>query len=177
MWLTRAVTKLGLDSAPHDLSSQIGFSWSAYMLCNCRLFQPDWYGGSSRCPFGPSGPEGPKFGIVFHMVPRQGISILESLLWHFHPREPSMFTKTTHKNKRIPLAFGEFRGWLVRTIFRANSERIPSFEQIPGKFRANSGQISSTQPKPLVILCNESPWLADNKERIGFGVKPSMRET
>ena len=29
--------------------------------------------------------------------------------------------------------------------FRANSERNPSSEQIPGKFRANSGQIPGKQ--------------------------------
>ena len=60
--------------------------------------------------------------------------------------------------------FGEFRAWLVRAVFRANSE------QIPGKFRANSGQIPSKNPKPSISLsfcvCNESPWLADNKEHI-----------
>ena len=49
--------------------------------------------------------------------------------------------------------------------FRANSERTPSSEQIPGKFRANSEQASQTLYF-LVILCNESPWLADNRERI-----------
>ena len=43
------------------------------------------------------------------------------------------------------------------------SERIPSSEHIPSKFRANPEQASQT-PYSLVILCNESPWLTDNKE-------------
>ena len=55
----------------------------------------------------------------------------------------------------------EFRAWLVHrpgrflSEFRANAEQLPSSEQIPSK-----------HPEPLysfVILCSESPWLADNK--------------
>ena len=45
---------------------------------------------------------------------------------------------------------------------RPFSERIPSSEHIPGKFRANSGQIPSKHPKSLsflATLCNEFPWL------------------
>ena len=56
----------------------------------------------------------------------------------------------------------------LRSEFRANSEQTPSSEQIPGKFRANSGQSPSKHPKPLyflVILCSESPSLANSRER------------
>ena len=56
--------------------------------------------------------------------------------------------------------------------FRENSEQSPSSEQVPGKFRA-----SIPNPLFLVILCNESPWLADNRERTALGVKPTMRGT
>ena len=48
---------------------------------------------------------------------------------------------------------------------RAISERTPSSGQIPSKFQANSEQTSKTLYF-LVILCNESPWLVDNKEHI-----------
>ena len=53
----------------------------------------------------------------------------------------------------------------LQTVFRAKSEQIPNSEQIQGKFRANSGPA----PKPLYSLVNKSPWLADNREHIGFG--------
>ena len=70
------------------------------------------------------------------------------------------------------LCGGEFRAWLVRAVFRANSEQIPSelrvpsnSGQIPSKFWANSEQTSQTLYF-LVLLCNEPPWLADNKEHM-----------
>ena len=59
---------------------------------------------------------------------------------------------------------GEFRAWVVRAAFRANSERTPEFRpnsgQIPSKFQANSKQACQTLYFP-VILCKEPPWLAD----------------
>ena len=59
--------------------------------------------------------------------------------------------------------------------FRANSERTPSSEQVPGKFRASI-------PSPLyffVILCSKSPrlgWLTTGNAS-AFGAKLTMRGT
>ena len=50
----------------------------------------------------------------------------------------------------------------IPSKFRANSE----FRANSGQFRANSGQASRTLYF-LVILYNESPWLADSKEHTG----------
>ena len=64
---------------------------------------------------------------------------------------------------------GEFHAWLVWTVFRANSEqllsecRMPSSEQIPSKFQANSEQVSQT---PLFYAMNLLGWLITNKEHI-----------
>ena len=48
------------------------------------------------------------------------------------------------------------------------SERIPSELRVPSKFRAYSEQTSQKNRYFLVILCNESPQLADNKEHISL---------
>ena len=90
-------------------------------------------------------------------------------------RESSVF-KPVSCQWRVPLMAGPGR---FPSESRANSERTPSSEHIPSKFRANSGQIPSKQQASqtlyfIVILCNESPWLADKRE---LGVKPTMRRT
>ena len=59
----------------------------------------------------------------------------------------------------------EFRAWLVRAVFGANSEQIPSELRVPSKLRANSEQASQTLYF-LVILCSKYPWLADSKEHV-----------
>ena len=61
----------------------------------------------------------------------------------------------------------------IPSKFRANSEFRANSGQIPSNFRANSEQASQTLCF-LVILCNESPWLADT---LALGVKPTMRGT
>ena len=88
-----------------------------------------------------------------------------------------MLKPSTHGNSYWEGALeSSTHGWSGPFSEQIPSElRVPSkSEPIPGKFRAKSEQASQTLYF-LVILCNESLWLADNKEHIRLGVKPTMR--
>ena len=77
---------------------------------------------------------------------------------------------------------GEFRAWLVRAFFRANSERTPNSNQIPGRFRANSGQILNKHLKPSISLSfcatNLLGWLTTrNTLALGWGETEHARNS
>ena len=71
-----------------------------------------------------------------------------------HPRGTSCRTTLREVLRgNLSLRGGEFRAWLVRAIFQANSEQIPSELRVPSKLRANSEQIPgkfrASTPNPL----------------------------
>ena len=68
----------------------------------------------------------------------------------------------------------QFRAWLVRAVFRVNSEQIPSEPRVPSKFRANSEQASQTSFSLSFCATNLLGWLTTGNT-LALGVKPTMR--